>query len=78
MMRDTSMPLARGKPRQSTHETLAAVRAVRRIAQALAANEPIYEEDVETANRILQHSVSWEGLLRTPCGAQDGDPCDAP
>lgn len=54
----------RGPSKATTDETVEVVRAVRRIAEALHANEPLPGEAVETVDRVLDAPVAWEQLLR--------------
>lgn len=77
MMPDVPLTPPLAPARSETHETLAAVRAIRRIAQALAVNQPVCAEDVDTAGRVLEPQVSWEGLMRAPRDAPEGARDDA-
>jgi hypothetical protein len=54
-----------------TDETVAAVQAVRRIAEALHDGEPVPESAARTVDRVLAPPIAWEDLLR-PRARQKG------
>lgn len=49
----------------TSSETVAAMRAVRRVAAALSEGEAVTGEDARTIDRVLAKPVSWSDLVRS-------------
>ena len=65
------------RPRQErTDETVDALHAVERIAEALHDDEPVPASATETVDRVLAPPIDWDDLLRRPGARKKGQ--DAP
>lgn len=65
------------RPRQErSDETVDALHAVKRIAEALRGDEPVPVSAAETVDRVLAPPIDWDDLLRRPRHGSKGQ--DAP
>ena len=70
------MSLFRRPHKERTDETVEALRAVKRIAEALHADEPVPVGAAKTVERVLEPPIAWEDLLRRPGVRSKG--CQSP
>lgn len=70
------MSLFRWPRQKRSDETVEALRAVKRIAEALHADEPVPASAAETVDRVLEPPIAWEDLLRRPGVRSKG--CQSP